>query len=180
MVAVSLFSAYTTFVTFSSSLETAFGSVLPATTIEKRTQSSFDSAFVGDRSQAGVPVVALDDRSLVHQGGISRRPVKIQMWCSAQGPSSMIPWYNTHNGGAAPATHWTWGENPPRGTLMELLIDWETEFINHVAYSSCGKEGHKRICLLYISKKNRNNDHHNGFITCGDDSNDGRSRSAEL
>lgn len=170
MVAILPIPTFTNLVIFTNILATVFGSVL-----EKRVLPDHDSPFVGDASQPGVWSVKMDDRGLAHKNNIARRPVKIQVWCSPQGPNAIQPWYNVRNGEAEPATHYTWGQNPPTGIYSELKIEWNNEYINQVTVGSCGPEGHRRICLLYISKMTRDgNTVPDNWITCGDNNNDGK------
>lgn len=142
--------------------------------VEVKKLPPYDSRFLGDMAPPGVFHTPLDDRALATSGGIKRRLVKIQVWCDDErGPSSMIPWYNDHNGEAGNARHWTWGMNPPRGTYMSLDLDHDTEYINNIGYAECGPLNHKRICYLFIGKTNKLTQDGDG-ISCASQNNLGK------
>lgn len=152
----------------SSVFRTTLASALPAATPEKRGSEIFSSQFLGDRGHPGVYATQLNDMSLATAGGRSRRPTKFKIWCDENtGPLSMMPWYNDHDGEDGEAKHWTWGYNPPRGTHKELIVKYESEYIDRVTYGVCGPRGNQRICYLFMRKTNKlTNDQ--GSVTCGD------------
>lgn len=116
----------------------------------------FDSKFLGDVGPPGVFSTRWNDFGLVSEGGRHRIPTKIQLWCSPRGPVSMAPWYSSTNDLSikGDARHYTWGSNPPHGDYHELVVDHGSEYISEIAYQSCGRVNHQRICLLFIQKWN--------------------------
>lgn len=158
--------AFKDFVIVCSIAGIVFGSAVPVSTIEKRDLQPYTSAFLGDARQPGVLSVDRDDRNLAHKDGKHRRLVKIKLWCGDEGPISMIPWYNDHNGEDGIATHQTWGADPPHGKFHEMNIDYNNEHISIIDYASCGKPGSQKICHLYLSKINTATGIVSGFMEC--------------
>lgn len=172
MVSFTLTSGLVSFMALSGMLGAAVGNVLPASSLEKRNLPEYESELIG-WADIPTPHITLDDRVIAYEHNLKRRPVKIQMWCGKDGPISMIPWYNTGNGVGGEGRHWTWGQDPPKGTYSELVIDHEHEYINAVTYASCGPPGHKRICTLTVAKAARGNPKVLSSISCGVENDDG-------
>lgn len=147
--------------TISTLFETASG------TPTKRNLGPLTTQFLGDKTRAGVSLTSVDDRNLVTLGGKSRRPVRIQFWCGADGPISMIPWYKTPGEPDLTAIHWTWGADPPYGTYKELHIEHGKEWINRIEYRVCGPANNKKVCFLYVGTINSEGNVQ--YILCGND-----------